>query len=269
MGGVIYCYFLPEFINIGCRGFLFVVLKGGVYFMGIKCVPDEKQYVNKLNPSDLYEYTLKQIQCYGFEYFCFCFTTHLKNIHVSVKRVSNYSDEFIEFYRSIDVSLNNPLVSHCQRSIDPIIWDESIFRDTPELSRQAQAHGLNYGWSQAVHDTQGWTSILNMARSSTAITQEEFDEKAADVLWLCNQLHGGVLAELSPAQRVQTPLEHLSQREAEVLKWTAQGKTASDVGMILGLTTRTVNFHISSAIRKLGTSNKTSAVVLATQRGFI
>lgn len=39
--------------------------------------------------------------------------------------------------------------------------------------------------------------------------------------------------------------------------------------MILGLTTRTVNFHISSAIRKLGTSNKTSAVVLATQRGFI
>lgn len=150
--------------------------------MGIKCVPDEKQYVNKLNPSDLYEYTLKQIQCYGFEYFCFCFTTHLKNIHVSVKRVSNYSDEFIEFYRSIDVSLNNPLVSHCQRSIDPIIWDESIFRDTPELSRQAQAHGLNYGWSQAVHDTQGWTSILNMARSSTAITQEEFDEKAADVV---------------------------------------------------------------------------------------
>ena len=84
-----------------------------------------------------------------------------------------------------------------------------------------------------------------------------------------HQLHSAVFAQLSSEQKPHALLEPLSLREAEVLRWTAQGKTASDVGMILGLTTRTVNFHISSAIRKLGTSNKTSAVVLATQRGFI
>lgn len=237
--------------------------------MSIKCISDEKQYVVKLNPNDLYEYTLNQIQCYGFECFFFRLTTHLKSIHVGVIYITNYPDELVEEYRNIEISLKDPLVSHCQRSIDPIIWDESVFRRTPELWKQTQAHGLNYGWSQAVHDTQGCTSILSMARSDPAITKEEFDEKAADVLWLCNQLHGAVLAQLSPEQRAQASLEHLSLREAEVLKWTAQGKTASDVGMILGLTTRTVNFHIGSAIRKLGTSNKTSAVVLATQRGFI
>lgn len=249
--------------------FRIVVLIGVVYLMSIKCIPDEKQYVIKLNPNNLYEYTLNEIQCYGFEYFFLRFTTHPKDIRMNSKNISNYPNELVECYRSIETSLKNPLVSHCQRSIDPIIWDASVFQDTPELWKQTRAHGLNYGWSQAVHDTQGRTSILSMARTDPAITKEEFDKKAAYVLWLCNQLHGAVFAQLSPEQRPQAILEHLSLREAEVLKWTAQGKTASDVGMILGLTTRTVNFHISSAIRKLGTSNKTSAVVLATQRGFI
>lgn len=188
---------------------------------------------------------------------------------MSANNLTSYPNELVEFYKSIQGSLKNPIVSHCQRSIDPIIWDASIFQAIPELWKQTRAHGLNYGWSQAVHDTQGRTSILSMARGSPVITKEEFDEKAADVLWLCNQLHGAVFAQRSSEQKPQALLEPLSLREAEVLRWTAQGKTASDVGMILGLTTRTVNFHISSAIRKLGTSNKTSAVVLATQRGFI
>ncbi|WP_186348989.1 LuxR C-terminal-related transcriptional regulator [Pseudomonas lundensis] len=53
------------------------------------------------------------------------------------------------------------------------------------------------------------------------------------------------------------------------MKWTAEGKTAFDIGMILSLTTRTVNFHISSAIRKMGANNKTSAVVIATKSGLL
>lgn len=237
--------------------------------MSIKCISDEKQYVIKLSPSNLHEYTLNEIQCYGFEYFYSRFTAHPRDTHMSANNLTNYPNELVEFYKSIQGSLKNPIVSHCQRSIDPIIWDASIFQAIPELWKQTRAHGLNYGWSQAVHDTQGRTSILSMARGSPVITKEEFDEKAADVLWLCNQLHGAVFAQRSSEQKPQALLEPLSLREAEVLRWTAQGKTASDVGMILGLTTRTVNFHISSAIRKLGTSNKTSAVVLATQRGFI
>ncbi len=237
--------------------------------MSIKCIPDEKQYVIKLNPNSLYEYTHHEIQCYGFEYFYLRFTAHPKDTHMSAKNITNYPNELAEYYKRLEASLKNPLVSHCQRSIDPLIWSESVFRGIPELWKKTRAHGLNYGWSQAVHDTQGRTSILSMARSKPIITKDEFHEKAADVLWLCNQLHSAVFAQLSSEQKPHALLEPLSLREAEVLRWTAQGKTASDVGMILGLTTRTVNFHISSAIRKLGTSKKTSAVVLATQRGFI
>ncbi|AIO26872.1 TPA: LuxR C-terminal-related transcriptional regulator [Burkholderia cepacia] len=61
----------------------------------------------------------------------------------------------------------------------------------------------------------------------------------------------------------------LSTRECEVLKWAAEGKTAYEIGMILGLTERTINFHISRSIAKLDASNKTNAVVKAVLMGLI
>lgn len=67
------------------------------------------------------------------------------------------------------------------------------------------------------------------------------------------------------------PLVHrgLTQREIEVLKWSAEGKTAAEVAVILDVKIRTVNFHIGSAIRKMGVSNKMSAVVQAALHGVL
>jgi len=70
------------------------------------------------------------------------------------------------------------------------------------------------------------------------------------------------LAEVAPRSH-----KGLTHREAEILKWSAEGKTAAEVAMILDLKLRTVNFHIGSAIRKMGVTNKTSAVVQAALHG--
>jgi LuxR family transcriptional regulator len=63
-------------------------------------------------------------------------------------------------------------------------------------------------------------------------------------------------------------LNGLTTREVEVLKWCAAGKTAEETGIILNLKSRTVNFHVSSAIRKMGVSNKTCAAVQAALSGI-
>ena len=63
------------------------------------------------------------------------------------------------------------------------------------------------------------------------------------------------------------PAKDLTIREVEVLKWSAEGNTASEVGDILSLRSRTVNFHIRNAIRKMGVKNKMSAVVKAVRNG--
>jgi LuxR family quorum sensing-dependent transcriptional regulator len=55
----------------------------------------------------------------------------------------------------------------------------------------------------------------------------------------------------------------LTSREREVLAWSAQGKSAWEIGEILCLTQRTINEHAQTAMRKLGATNRTQAVALA------
>ena len=57
--------------------------------------------------------------------------------------------------------------------------------------------------------------------------------------------------------------QDLTPREREVLRWTAAGKTSCEIGIILGISARTVNFHVTSILSKLNAVNKTQAVVKA------
>jgi DNA-binding CsgD family transcriptional regulator len=55
----------------------------------------------------------------------------------------------------------------------------------------------------------------------------------------------------------------LTDREAETLTWAARGKTSVEIGAILGLTKRTVDFHIDNARLKLDASSRMHAAVKA------
>jgi LuxR family quorum sensing-dependent transcriptional regulator len=58
----------------------------------------------------------------------------------------------------------------------------------------------------------------------------------------------------------------LTSREREVLAWSAQGKSAWEIGEILSVAKRTVDEHAQTAMRKLGATNRTQAVALAIRR---
>lgn len=55
----------------------------------------------------------------------------------------------------------------------------------------------------------------------------------------------------------------LTSREREVLAWSAQGKSAWEIGEILSVAKRTVDEHAQTAMRKLGAANRTQAVAIA------
>jgi DNA-binding response OmpR family regulator len=56
----------------------------------------------------------------------------------------------------------------------------------------------------------------------------------------------------------------LTDREVETLTWAARGKTSAEIATILGLTKRTVDFHIDNARLKLNASTRMHAAVKAT-----
>jgi DNA-binding response OmpR family regulator len=58
-------------------------------------------------------------------------------------------------------------------------------------------------------------------------------------------------------------LVQLNDREVETLTWVARGKTSAEIAQILGLTKRTVDFHIDNARTKLDAATRTQAVIKA------
>ena len=59
-------------------------------------------------------------------------------------------------------------------------------------------------------------------------------------------------------------LVELNDREVEVLTWVARGKTSVEIAQIVGLSKRTIDFHIDNARAKLGAATRTEAVIKAT-----
>jgi DNA-binding CsgD family transcriptional regulator len=58
----------------------------------------------------------------------------------------------------------------------------------------------------------------------------------------------------------KTARSPLSPREAECLRWIAEGKTDVEAGKILHISPRTVRFHINNAKAKLGVATRIQAV---------
>ena len=65
------------------------------------------------------------------------------------------------------------------------------------------------------------------------------------------------------------PLADLTPRELEVLALVAQGKTNPQIAQELAITSGTAKIHVQHIIGKLGVSDRTQAVVRASQRGLV
>ncbi|MFK2903861.1 helix-turn-helix transcriptional regulator [Dyella ginsengisoli] len=107
---------------------------------------------------------------------------------------------------------------------------------------------------------------MSVARSHDPVTAAELERHEMQLLWLAHTAQG--LVATLPGMAAP-PLEPLSLRECEVLRWSAAGKTADEIGMILAITPRTVAFHINRCIAKLDAANKTEAVAKALVLGLL
>lgn len=72
---------------------------------------------------------------------------------------------------------------------------------------------------------------------------------------------GGFRPDFSSAEPLRTL--GLTEREAEVLLWVAQGKSNGDVATILGMSEKTVKQHLGVVFQKLGVESRSAATLRA------
>jgi DNA-binding response OmpR family regulator len=90
---------------------------------------------------------------------------------------------------------------------------------------------------------------------------DDYITKPVDFDILISIIHARLTRVARTAMRSQ--MVDLTDREAETLTWAARGKTSSEIAMIIGLTKRTVDFHIDNARLKLNATSRLHAAVKA------
>ena len=63
--------------------------------------------------------------------------------------------------------------------------------------------------------------------------------------------------------------EDLTERELKVLRILATGQQNKEIADVLSISERTVKFHVSALLWKLGAGNRTEAVAIASERKII
>lgn len=153
-------------------------------------------------------------------------------------------------------------------SLLPIIWTDDLFSPARDLWEDDCAFGLRFGWAQSTRDFNSVVGMLTLARSNEPITKTELDVKQFKMIWLTQVAHLGMARCLTPKLMPEVNAK-LSNREIEVLRWSAEGKTSNEISFILNIAERTVNFHVNNVVAKLNATNKTSAVIKATMIGLL
>ncbi|WP_460120685.1 LuxR family transcriptional regulator [Pseudomonas sp. S2_C03] len=213
-----------------------------------------------------YRSALGFAQNIGFKFFAFSATWKTKHNQSSTIGRHNFPPGWSTEYANETFSSIDPVIAHCNHSMLPVLWTEQLFANTPTLWEALEAHGIQHGWSQALHDEEsGLCSIFSLSRSDCPITPLELYENLGFSVFMGRHLHQLALQSLP----MKPPAPHLSVREVDVLKLAAAGKTADESARILNLSPRTIHFHIQSAIEKLGVNNKISAIIAAIKAGYL
>jgi len=185
---------------------------------------------------------------------------------IAVNYPASWCDRYFERrYYEID-----PVVRRTPTLLRPFLWDQLAAQHQLQPAEQmvldeSREAGLKHGVSVPLFGPLGRVSVLSFA---SQFEEAEPLHRINHLNALAWQFHIAFTELARPEQDSQLKID-LSNRERDCLRWTAEGKSSWDIGMILNISENTVNFHIKNAMRKLGTTSRTVAVVKAIRLNLI
>ncbi len=185
--------------------------------------------------------------------------------------VDNTPQAYVDTFQNTNLARRDPVMQHCKRQTLPIIWDQDTYtsQGLGEMWEHQAAFGYATGIAMSLHLPEGKHFFLGVDRDQPLPSDSrELTSVVAQLqLFAVHALDAAMRVLVTPAQ--SDPAPTLTPRELEALRWTMDGKTAWEVGSILGISERTAVLHINNAMHKLGAVNKHQAVLKALRLGLI
>jgi DNA-binding CsgD family transcriptional regulator len=178
---------------------------------------------------------------------------------------------YLKRYRDRRLDVIDPVARQVRGSWLPVAWNCEDYIDSgqkslAELFEGSAMVGYARGISAPVYGPFGQKRVLAAIFGGGRNELDRSRHRLGHELMVLGAHLACACDRLEPARA--DPLK-LTARQRECLSWSARGKTAWEVSRIIGVTERTVNFHIQAAMSTLGASSKHHAWLRATQLGII
>ncbi|SDA93688.1 LuxR C-terminal-related transcriptional regulator [Sinorhizobium sp. NFACC03] len=189
---------------------------------------------------------------------------------------NDFTSEWAEGYEALrdpEIASRDARVMHVRAGMPSTAWnvrgevgftDKMIGKQAGQILRRAGEYGLRAGITVPISSPGVSWAFMTFTTDATFDLRDLFCT-IAPMTYVASCLHVS-------ARRLQGWDEarpRLTEREREVLRWAALGKTSWDISAILSVSERTVNFHLQGAARKLEVNGRQAACARAIALGLI
>lgn len=174
-----------------------------------------------------------------------------------------------EFAMDVEDGRRDPVLKRLKQVSVPIVYNQSMYvrENCADLWEQQAVYGYKCGIVTAVHLAEGKHVFIGFDRPEPLPTDEaKLTRMLGDLQLLAVHAHEAVIRLLLPRADAEVSL---TDRQLEVLRWIASGKTAWATGQILGLSERGVHGHLAKIYEKLNAGNQSQAVFNAAALGLM
>jgi DNA-binding CsgD family transcriptional regulator len=231
-------------------------------------------YLSVLEAKDLDQFravVIRFAQQLGFETVAATTIVDRPGVESQFVAVHNTPSAFESTFESLLVGKQDPVAQHCKYQTRPIVWSQRTYLDSGavELWEHQAQFGYRNGIAMALHLPEGRHFWLGVDRDqelpidSVALTRVVADLQLFAVHAQDTAMRVLISEALQPERPALTP------RELDVLRWTLEGKTAWEAGVLLSISERTTVQHLQNAMRKLQCNSKHQAALKALRLGLI
>ena len=174
--------------------------------------------------------------------------------------------EWADHYWTQNYGLIDPILRYGLDKHAPFEWRDAtrdLTRAQMQFFDEASTYDVADGITVPINQRGQLPVTINLIGSDFDRSRETQSALYLISLYFQAQAHKMHAAPFTPAGR------GLTERQREVLMWTACGKSSDEIGEILNISTSTVIHHIEAAKRHYGVNTRVQAVVKAVHFGEI
>jgi DNA-binding CsgD family transcriptional regulator len=184
----------------------------------------------------------------------------------SFSNVEHLPESYKAAFHDLGSAQYDPVMQFIKRSSLPKAWNADTYIEAGQKATYDHMAdcGLREGVAMASHLPSGRHICLGLDRQKALPkNMRHLTRMMGEMQLFVAHVTEAAFRLIPPAHLPPQPVPDLSSRELEALRWTIDGKTAWEIGVILGIAERTVAQYLGRAMAKLDCTSKHQAAIKA------